>query len=29
MSDHNFVFRGSAAIKINNDFGRYFQTKKG
>jgi hypothetical protein len=26
---NNFVFGGSVAIKINDDIGRYFQTKKG
>jgi hypothetical protein len=26
---YNFVFGGSVAIKVNNDIGRYFQTKKG
>ena len=25
----NFVFGGSVAIKVNDDVGRYFQTKKG
>jgi hypothetical protein len=26
---HNFVFGGSSAIKVNDDIGTYFQTKKG
>ena len=26
---NNFVFDGSVAIKVNEDIGRYFQTKKG
>jgi hypothetical protein len=26
---NNFVFGGSVAIKVNDDVGRYFQTKKG
>ena len=26
---HNFITRGSVAIKVNDDVGRYFQTKKG
>ena len=26
---YNFVFGGSVAIKVNDDVGRYFQTKKG
>jgi hypothetical protein len=26
---NNFVFGGSVAIKVNDDSGRYFQTKKG
>jgi hypothetical protein len=26
---HSFVSRGSVAIKVNNDIGPYFQTKKG
>jgi hypothetical protein len=26
---HNFVFGGSVAIKVNDDVGKYFQTKKG
>lgn len=26
---NNFVFDGSVAIKVNDDIGRYFQTKKG
>jgi hypothetical protein len=26
---NNFVFGGSVAIKVNDDIGRYFQTKKG
>jgi retron-type reverse transcriptase len=26
---HNFIFGGSVAIKVNDDVGRYFQTKKG
>jgi hypothetical protein len=25
---HNFVFGGSVAIKVNDDIGGYFQTKK-
>jgi hypothetical protein len=25
---NNFVFGGSVAIKVNDDIGRYFQTKK-
>ena len=27
--DHNFVSGGSVAIKVNDDAGHYFQTKKG
>ena len=26
---HNFIFGGSVAIKVNDDIGNYFQTKKG
>ena len=26
---HNFVLGGSVAVKVNDDVGRYFQTKKG
>jgi hypothetical protein len=26
---HNFIFGGSVAIKVNDDVGKYFQTKKG
>jgi hypothetical protein len=26
---HQFVSGGSVAVKVNNDVGRYFQTKKG
>jgi hypothetical protein len=25
---HNFIFGGIVAIKVNDDVGRYFQTKK-
>jgi hypothetical protein len=26
---NNFVFRGSVAINVNDDVGKYFRTKKG